>query len=103
MQILNRILYFFPYIYVCLCDYFGSSLQHAESLISACKLLVVACGILVLQPGIKPRSLQWKHRVLITGAPGKSLDPALHINIFLIEVITTLIPIPQSNTVTIST
>ena len=45
MQILNQILHFFPFIYICLCAYFGSSLQHVGSLVAACKLLVVACGI----------------------------------------------------------
>ena len=28
-----------------------------------------ACGILALQPGIKPVPPQWKHRVLTTGPP----------------------------------
>ena len=32
----------------------------------------MACGISVPQPGIKPCPLQWKHRVLTTGPPGKS-------------------------------
>ena len=31
-----------------------------------------ACRILVPQPGIEPHPLHWKHRVLITGPPGKS-------------------------------
>ena len=31
------------------------------------------CGILVPQLGIEPAPLQWKHGVLITGPPGKSL------------------------------
>ena len=32
-----------------------------------------ACEILIPQPGIEPVTLQWKHGVLITGLPGKSL------------------------------
>ena len=32
-----------------------------------------AQGILIPQPGIDPRPLQWKFRVLTTGLPGKSL------------------------------
>ena len=31
-----------------------------------------ACKILIPRPRIKPRTLQWKHWVLITGPPGKS-------------------------------
>ena len=34
----------------------------------------VACGILVPQLGIEPHPLSWKHTILITGPPGKSLD-----------------------------
>ena len=33
-------------------------------------LLHMACGILAAGPGIKPRPLQRKHRVLTTGPPG---------------------------------
>ena len=33
----------------------------------------VACGILAPHLGIEPDSLQWKHPVLVTGPPGKSL------------------------------
>ena len=35
------------------------------------------CLILVLQPGMEPVSLQWKHRVLTTGPPGNSQHPLL--------------------------
>ena len=34
----------------------------------------VACGIIVPQQGLNPYPLQWKHRVLTTGQPGKSLN-----------------------------
>ena len=33
-----------------------------------------ACGILILQPGMEPRSQPWKLRVLTTGSPGNSLE-----------------------------
>ena len=33
-----------------------------------------ACEILIPQPGIEPMTLQWKHGVLTTGLPGKSLN-----------------------------
>ena len=32
-----------------------------------------ACGILVPRPGMEPNRLHWKHSVLTTGLPGKSL------------------------------
>ena len=35
-----------------------------------------ACRILVPQPGVEPRPLQWKCRVLTTGPPGKSHEAA---------------------------
>ena len=35
--------------------------------------IAMACGILVSQPGIKPRQQQWKCWVLTTGPPGNSL------------------------------
>ena len=37
----------------------------------------VTCGILVLGPGIEPRPLHWKHRVLTTGLPEKSRGDVL--------------------------
>ena len=33
----------------------------------------VACGILVLRPGLNPRPLHWEHGFLISRPPGKSL------------------------------
>ena len=33
-----------------------------------------ACRILIPWPGIEPVPLHWKHRVLTTGPPGKSLE-----------------------------
>ena len=41
-------------------------------------LHLAACEILVPRPGIEPMPLQWKHRVLTTGPPGRSL----HLTIF---------------------
>ena len=35
----------------------------------------MACGILVLWPGIELRPLHWKHQVLTTKLSGKSLSP----------------------------
>ena len=35
----------------------------------------MACGILVPQPGIEPRLLQWKQGALITGPPGNPQVP----------------------------
>ena len=45
------------------------------------------CGILVPNQGQNPYLLQWKHRVLTTGLPGKSLN-VLNLNIlnFIIRV-----------------
>ena len=45
----------------------------------------MACGILVLRPGIKVTPLHWKHRVLTTGPPGKSPRTPEHLflNIFI--------------------
>ena len=36
-------------------------------------LVLEACGLFVLQAGIEPQALQWKHRVLTIGLPGKPL------------------------------
>ena len=36
--------------------------------------IFLVCGILIPWPGLKPSPLHWKHRVLATGLPGKSLD-----------------------------
>ena len=36
-------------------------------------ILVATCGILVPRPGIEPVPLHWEHRILTTGASGKSL------------------------------
>ena len=43
----------------------------------------MACGILVLQPGIE--LMQWKHRVPTTGLPGKS--PLVAFSIFSLSLI----------------
>ena len=43
-------------------------------LVAACKLLVEACGIYFPDQGSNPNCLNWKHRVLATGPPGKSPD-----------------------------
>ena len=47
-----------------------------EIVLSGCEGLwprYAACGILVPRPGMEPVPLQWKHGVLTTGPPGKSL------------------------------
>ena len=44
------------------------------------------CGILVPWPGVEPRPLQWKRRVLTAGPPGKSP----HISNFKMSQISTL-------------
>ena len=49
-----------------------SSLQHVESLVVACKLLVVAWGIQFPNQGSNPGPLHWEHRVLASGPLGKS-------------------------------
>ena len=40
--------------------------------VAAFKLLVVACGIQFPDQGSNPGLLDWEHRVLATGHPGKS-------------------------------
>ena len=49
----------------------------------------VACGILVPWPGIQHGPLQWKHSILTTGPPGKSLchilDSACNDNIWYLS------------------
>ena len=42
-------------------------------LAAACELLAVACGIQFPSQGSNPGPLNWEHRVLATGLPGKSL------------------------------
>ena len=42
-------------------------------LFAACELLAVACGIYFPSQGANPGPLNWEHRVLATGPPGKSL------------------------------
>ena len=46
-------------------------LRHAESLVTAYRILVAACGIQFPKQGSNPGSLLWEHRVLATGLPGK--------------------------------
>ena len=48
------------------------------------------CGILVPQPGIIPAPVHWKHRVLTTGMPGKSLQGPLICLLLFIATIPTL-------------
>ena len=49
--------------------------QHLPTYLFVCLFSAIpqALRILVAWPGIKPMPLQWKHRVLTTGPPGKSL------------------------------
>ena len=46
-------------------------------LVSACKLLVEAYGILLPDQGYNPGPLHWEHEVLATGTPAKSLHSVL--------------------------
>ena len=50
-----------------------SSLQHMGSLVAACELLVVECGIWVPNQQSNPSPLHWECGVLATGPPGKPL------------------------------
>ena len=75
----ENIVYLFTYLCLVLVAASGiwglpSSLQHVRSSAEALKLLVVACGILVLWPGIEPDSLMLQGRFLTIGAPGRSLN-----------------------------
>ena len=47
------------------------------SLVAACELLAVACGIWFLDQGSNPGLLHWELGVLATGPSGKSLLPSL--------------------------
>ena len=51
-----------------------SSLQHAGSLVVACRLLAVACGIQFLDQGLNLGPLHRENRVLATGPPSKFLN-----------------------------
>ena len=46
---------------------------HAESLVAACELLVMACGISFPNQGSNLGPLHWERVILATGQPGKSL------------------------------
>ena len=65
-----RFYYFFKEI--CLFGCAGFQLWHRESSVVACKPLVASHGIQFLDQGVNPGPLYWEHRVLATGAPGKS-------------------------------
>ena len=49
-----------------------SSLQHAGSLVVACRLLAVACGIQFPDQGLNLGPLHWECGILATGQSGKS-------------------------------
>lgn len=44
---------------------------HARSLVAACGLLAVACGVQFSDEGLNLGPLHWKPRVLATGLPGE--------------------------------
>ena len=46
---------------------------HARSLVAACGLLAVACGVQFSDEGLNLGPLHWKPRVLATGLPGEFL------------------------------
>ena len=50
-------------------------------LVAACKLLVVACGILFPDQGWNPGHLHWELRVLTTGPPGKSQEASIWLSV----------------------
>ena len=61
------------------------------------------CGILALQPGIKPTCLTLEDEVLTTGLPGKSLfllfkshSPQLEMPAFLLSRVGALLGFPHS-------
>ena len=69
---------FFKKIYLFSCTrsslrHMGPLLQHKESLVASCKLLVVACGIQLPDQGSNLGPLHREHGVLATGPRGKSL------------------------------
>ena len=71
--------YLFIYLFSCN----GSSLPRAQSSVAPRKLLAGACRSWFSHPGLNPDPLQWEHRVLTTGPPGKSLKFLYTINKFL--------------------
>ena len=46
--------------------------QDLRSLVAACQLLIVACGIWLPDQGSNLGPLHWKHGTLATGSPGKA-------------------------------
>ena len=55
-----------------------------------------SCGILVPRPGIEPHLLQWKHGMLTTGVPGKSLLTCLILSFLPNKIITGTSPSKES-------
>ena len=63
-------------VFLCLSIYFYLFIWLSWVLVVACRifeLLVVACGIWFPEQGLNLDPLQWEHRVLATGPPGKSM------------------------------
>ena len=60
-----------------------SSLQHTESLVAICKLLVVTHGIQFPDQGWNLVPMHWEHGVFATRSRGKSLGLFLIIKIWL--------------------
>ena len=54
------------------CWMFDLHLWHAGSLAMACERSVAACELQLPDQGSNPGPLNWEHRVLATGPPGKS-------------------------------
>ena len=46
-----------------------ASVKHMESLVVACKLLTVACGVSFPDQGWDPDPLHWEDGILATGPP----------------------------------
>ena len=50
---------------------------HAESLVAACELLVMACGISFPNQGSNLGPLHWERVILATGLPEDLPDPGI--------------------------
>ena len=73
-------IYIYIYIYIYIFFFFFNlavldlswGKQDLRSLVAACQLLIVACGIWLPDQGSNLGPLHWKHGTLATGSPGKA-------------------------------
>ena len=70
IRILKIVILFLNMSFIWLC---WSLLQHVRSVVMACKLLAVACGIQFPDQRQNPGRLNWEHGVLATKPPRNSL------------------------------